>query len=161
MAMLINGQPGEQISALDRGLAYGDGIYRTIEIRDGQPACGPGNTGGWLADARRLKLPVPDEALLLDEISQLARPGAGRGQDCAHPWRGRARLCHACRLPATRMVSVTAWAGYPAERARDGVNVRWCDTRLACQPLLAGIKHLNRLENVLALGMVDPAIHEG
>lgn len=37
MAMLINGQPGEQISALDRGLAYGDGIYRTIEIRQGKP----------------------------------------------------------------------------------------------------------------------------
>ena len=43
-----------------------------------------------------------------------------------------------------------------------GVRVRWCSTRLADQPALAGVKHLNRLENVLARNeWDDPAIAEG
>jgi 4-amino-4-deoxychorismate lyase len=43
-----------------------------------------------------------------------------------------------------------------------GLRVRWCDTRLAAQPLLAGLKHLNRLEQVLARAeWSDPAVGEG
>jgi 4-amino-4-deoxychorismate lyase len=38
----------------------------------------------------------------------------------------------------------------PADWYRDGVRVRVCDTRLSVQPQLAGIKTLNRLEQVLA-----------
>ncbi|NWK78773.1 aminodeoxychorismate lyase [Aquitalea sp. LB_tupeE] len=163
MAMLINGQPGEQISALDRGLAYGDGIYRTIEIRAGQPRLWAWQYRRLAADASRLQLPVPDAALLLDEIGQLA---GGLAQGVAKIVLTRGVGARGYAMPAdcqpTRMVSVTAWAGYPPERARDGVHVRWCDTRLACQPRLAGIKHLNRLENVLARSeWSDPDIHEG
>lgn len=163
MAMLINGQPGEQISALDRGLAYGDGIYRTIEIRQGKPRLWAWQYQRLLADAARLKLPQPDEALLLAEIVQLA---AGVEQGVAKIVLTRGVGARGYAMPAdsqpTRLVSVTPWAGYPQGRARDGVNVRWCDTRLSCQPLLAGIKHLNRLENVLARSeWSDPDIHEG
>jgi 4-amino-4-deoxychorismate lyase len=35
---------------------------------------------------------------------------------------------------------------------RDGIRLFPCRTRLALQPALAGIKHLNRLEQVLARG---------
>ena len=163
MAMLINGQPGEQISALDRGLAYGDGIYRTIEIRDGQPRLWAWQYRRLAADAARLKLPLPDAALLRDEIGQLA-DGVAQGVAKIVLTRGVGARGYAMPTDCqpTRMVSVTAWAGYPPERARDGVAVRWCDTRLASQPLLAGIKHLNRLENVLARSeWSNPAIHEG
>lgn len=163
MAMLINGQPGEQVSALDRGLAYGDGIYRTIEIKQGRPRLWAWQYQRLAADAARLKLPVPDEALLLDEISRLA---AGVEQAVAKIVLTRGVGARGYAMPAdaqsTRLVSVNPWAGYPPERARGGVSVRWCDTRLSCQPLLAGIKHLNRLENVLARSeWSDPAIHEG
>lgn len=40
--------------------------------------------------------------------------------------------------------------GYPAEWAMHGIKARLCQLRLGQQPRLAGIKHLNRLENVLA-----------
>jgi 4-amino-4-deoxychorismate lyase len=50
-----------------------------------------------------------------------------------------------------------AQPGAPAD-----VGARWCSLRLARQPRLAGIKHLNRLENVLARAeWDDPAIAEG
>jgi len=43
-----------------------------------------------------------------------------------------------------------------------GVRMRICDIRLGEQPLLAGMKHLNRLEQVLARAeWDDPAIAEG
>jgi len=48
------------------------------------------------------------------------------------------------------MVHTRPWPDYPEEYRKLGVPVRWCETRLARQPRLAGIKHLNRLEQVLA-----------
>ena len=43
-----------------------------------------------------------------------------------------------------------------------GVRARWCETRLGLQPLLAGLKHLNRLEQVLARAeWLDPSVGEG
>ena len=49
-----------------------------------------------------------------------------------------------------------------AEACQHGIRMRICATRLAEQPLLAGIKHLNRLEQVLARAeWNDPAIAEG
>ncbi|SCK19601.1 aminodeoxychorismate lyase [Vogesella sp. LIG4] len=161
--MLINGQPGDSIVASDRGLAYGDGLYRTLEVRHGQPLLWHWQWQRLAADCASLRLPCPDEALLLDEIARVAGelPRAvvkivltrGSGQ------RGYAMPTD---TTPTRIVSAAAWAGYPAERAEQGVVVRWCATRLAIQPLLAGIKHLNRLENVFARSeWQDAAIAEG
>jgi 4-amino-4-deoxychorismate lyase len=49
-----------------------------------------------------------------------------------------------------RVVTKSLMPEYPETRFTDGVNLTVCETHLAAQPLLAGIKHLNRLENVLA-----------
>ncbi|HEY0503369.1 MAG TPA: aminodeoxychorismate lyase, partial [Lysobacter sp.] len=44
----------------------------------------------------------------------------------------------------------------------EGLILRWCETRLALQPALAGLKHCNRLEQVLARGeWSDASVHEG
>jgi len=161
--MLINGQPGTQISASDRGLAYGDGLYRTLEARHGTPLLWHWQWQRLAADCAALRLPCPDEVLLLSEIATVAAKleravikivlTRGAGQ------RGYAMPAHST---PTRIVSAAAWAGYPPDRAAQGVVARWCDTRLAIQPRLAGIKHLNRLENVLARSeWTDPAIAEG
>jgi 4-amino-4-deoxychorismate lyase len=51
---------------------------------------------------------------------------------------------------------------YSEARFAEGVNLTVCETRLALQPKLAGVKHLNRLENVLArMEWHDPAIADG
>jgi 4-amino-4-deoxychorismate lyase len=61
-----------------------------------------------------------------------------------------------------RIVAASPIPEYPADQAIRGVKVRYCEQRLALQPRLAGIKHLNRLENVLARAeWHDPAIAEG
>ena len=161
--MLINGQPGTQISASDRGLAYGDGLYRTLEARHGTPLLWHWQWQRLAADCAALRLPCPDEALLLREIASVAAK-LERAVVKIVLTRGVGQRGYA--MPAactpTRIVSASAWGGYPAERAAQGIVARWCDTRLAIQPRLAGIKHLNRLENVLARSeWTDPAIAEG
>lgn len=163
MAMLIDGMPGEQVSALDRGLAYGDGVYRTLELLGGQPRLWRWQWQRLTDDCTRLSLALPDEALLLAELA-LAAAGLERAVAKIVLTRGVGRRGYAVPADAvpTRIVSASPWAGYPPELAEQGVTVRLCELRLGLQPRLAGIKHLNRLENVLARSeWTDPAIQEG
>lgn len=161
--MLINGVPVDRVSALDRGLAYGDGIYRTVELIDGKPLLWKWQWQRLIADAERLFLPLPDEVLLLDELATVAQ-GMARAVGKITLTRGVGQRGYAMPQDCTptRIVTASPWSGYPAERLQQGVTLRLCQLRLARQPLLAGIKHLNRLENVLARSeWNDPAIHEG
>ncbi len=60
------------------------------------------------------------------------------------------------------MLALHPWPEYPEAWRTGGVGVRWCATRLGFQPRLAGLKHLNRLEQVLArVEWDDPAVGEG
>jgi len=64
------------------------------------------------------------------------------------------------KTSVTRIVSISPKRSFIA--GADGVRARWCRLRLAVQPVLAGVKHLNRLENVLARSeWSDTAIAEG
>lgn len=153
----------ERLAALDpadRGLAYGDGVFETVlvfahqavwwpahwaRLARGAAALGVGlPQRGWLeAELGPLLSSAPDNAVLK---LILTRGAGGRGY-AADPG-----------LEPTLVLSVHAAPPPPA----GPLVLRWCDTRLAIQPALAGIKHLNRLEQVLARAeWRDPAIHEG
>jgi len=61
-----------------------------------------------------------------------------------------------------RVVCASPLPDYPQRHYDRGVRVQLCRIRLAAQPALAGVKHLNRLENVLARAeWNDPGIAEG
>lgn len=161
--MLINGQPGTLLSAQDRGLAYGDGIYRTLEVKAGHPLLWRWHWQRLAADCLALRLPCPEEALLLQEIGQVCAD-LPRAVVKVMLTRGEGPRGYAMPevMHPTRIVSAAPWGGYPPVRAEEGVCVRWCLTPLAIQPRLAGIKHLNRLENVLARSeWSDPGVAEG
>lgn len=167
--ILINGQPTGQIDARDRGLHYGDGLFETIAVRDGRPQLWDRHLARLTAGCERLRLPAPDAALLAAEAAQLCdgvaqgvlkiiltRGVGGRGYAIPHADAATAagRMSRILiRLPAP---------DYPATHYRDGVAVRLCELRLGDAPALAGIKHLNRLEQVLARSeWSDPGIAEG
>jgi 4-amino-4-deoxychorismate lyase len=62
----------------------------------------------------------------------------------------------------TRICRRFDWPTHDRDWHETGVEVRWCATRLAIQPALAGCKHLNRLEQVLARAeWTDPRVVEG
>lgn len=161
--LLVNGIPSTTVSAFDRGLSYGDGLFETIRFVRGVAPLWARHMARLHEGCLRLRLPPPDVETLLHE--------AGRVIDGVE---------HAIvRITLTRGVGERGYAPPPApaptrivagfdapvtggDAYAEGLRLRWCETRLAEQPLLAGLKHLNRLEQVLARAeWSDPAIGEG
>jgi 4-amino-4-deoxychorismate lyase len=161
--ILVNGEQTDCIPADDRGFAYGDGVFRTMAMRGGRVALWGRQYAKLAADCKAIDLAAPDDALLRGDLNMIA----ACMPDCAlriTVTRGSGGRGYAIGNPAwpRRVVSAALLPRYPAEHAVRGVQVRYCRQRLALQPRLAGIKHLNRLENVLARAeWDDPAIAEG
>lgn len=149
-ALLFNGQPQAPELAWHRGFQYGDGIFRTCLIYLSQPLDIEEQIEKASHDARRLGLEPPSPELLAGEAARLAqdqpravlklflvRGGAGRGYRPATAAADRLW----CRFEAP---------DYPAACWERGVHATRLPFRLASQPALAGVKHLNRLEQVMA-----------
>lgn len=161
--MLVNGECREHIEISDRGFQYGDGLFETIAVTNGQPVFLDRHLDRLNAGCRRLYIPFPGSELLALEAQKLCRYSSkavlkliitrgsgGRGYrqpDLIQP---------------TRVLSLYPFPDYPDTYKEQGITVRICDTRLGLNPALAGIKHLNRLEQILARAeWTDPDIQEG
>jgi len=161
--MLVNGKKCDLISIRDRGLLFGDGVFRTMLASQGRVQHWPLHYQKLQHDCSALGISCPDFGLLSVELDELliklvegvvkliiTRGSGTRGyspQNSNEP---------------TRIWGVSAFPAYPSDCATSGVKVRWCQLRLSNQPRLAGIKHLNRLENVLAAAeWSDADIAEG
>jgi len=161
--ILVNGQASESIPALDRGLAYGDGVFRTMRTRSGAVLLWPQHYRKLHADCNRLGIECPGERELFADVERIAasEPDCVLKLIVTRGPGGRGYAAPADGIP-TRVA-----ASFPLPSARpgcdeQGVRVSWCSTRLGDQPALAGVKHLNRLENVLARNeWSDPDIAEG
>ncbi len=161
--ILVNGISTELIAVADRGLQYGDGLFETIAVNNGQLQFWQPHMQRLKLGCERLAIPAPDQQQLLKEARQLikqqshciikiiiSRGQGGRGyrppQDCQ----------------PSRIISCHAWPDYPVDMQTKGVALRYCETPLAVNPALASIKHLNRLEQVMARNeWRSPDIFEG
>jgi 4-amino-4-deoxychorismate lyase len=161
--VLVDGQPQDRISVFDRGLGYGDGLFESIRFVAGAAPLWRRHMRRLEDGCRRLQLPGPDGERLLEEARGVV---AGLAQAVARITltRGVGPRGYAPPVPA-RATRIVAGFEAPPVRTEDlasGIRVRLCAVRLAEQPLLAGIKHLNRLEQVMARAeWSDPAIAEG
>ena len=149
MTTLINGVETPNLQAADRGLQYGDGLFETIALRHGQPLLWGRHLQRLQDGGRRLGIHVPDHRLLRQELDQIAGSATRAVAKIIITGGANQGYRRDPEYPGTRIVQYLPWPQYPAAAA-DGVSVCWCTTRLARQPQLAGIKHLNRLEQVLA-----------
>lgn len=159
--ILINGEPSDLIAATDRGLHYGDGVFETIAVRNGRPQFWPAHMERLLDGCARLAIPVPDVTRLAAETAALCE-GSERAVLKILITRGSGGRGY--RLPESpqpqRILMRYPWPEHTIPDA--GITLRRCTTPLGCNPALAGIKHLNRLEQVLARSeWSDEAIHEG
>jgi 4-amino-4-deoxychorismate lyase len=161
--ILVDGEPVSSVSALDRGFCYGDGLFETVRIVDGRAPLWPRHMQRLEEGCARLAMPRTDADVLAAEVARVAahrdaavvRITLSRGV-------GRRGYAADRSLRGTRVVAVGDMPAIPSRWVDDGLVVRECRTRLALQPALAGIKHLNRLEQVLARSeWDDPAIDEG
>lgn len=161
--ILINGQQGNSIHVMDRGVMYGDGVFRTMRMRDGRVHCWLGQYRKLEADCQALAILCPARSTLEQEIDLLARDAP----DCVVKIvvsRGEGGRGYGVpdSVSPNRVVLTSPLPVYPAHFWRDGVKLHVCELRMCHQPRLAGIKHLNRLENVLArMEWSDPDTAEG
>ncbi|MDR5898027.1 aminodeoxychorismate lyase [Halomonas vilamensis] len=137
----------------DRGFAYGDGVFETVLLRDGEPILWDYHRARLRRGCEVLGIPMPSDAALeatwhtadpgerlpQQEVLKIVLTRGSGGRGYAPPLTPFPRLL-SHRMPFTPNFS----------RWSEGIHVCICDLRLAQQPRLAGIKHLNRLENVLA-----------
>ncbi|OIQ98549.1 aminodeoxychorismate lyase [mine drainage metagenome] len=160
---LINGNFNQVISPLDRGFAYGDGVFRTLKMIKGIPDHWPMHYQKLVADCAAIGIVCPSAELFINDFLQLfsldevsvAKIIVTRGEGA------RGYAPPAITMP-TRVVIKSPLPAYAAQNYKSGVNLHLCETRLAHQPKLAGIKHLNRLENVMArMEWKDDSIFDG
>jgi 4-amino-4-deoxychorismate lyase len=161
--VLVDGLADDRVSALDRGLAYGDGLFETIRAVDGAVPLWDRHMARLSDGCRRLGLPAPNAGVLSRESARVIE-GIPDAVVKIIATRGRGERGYAPpgSIRVTRIVAAFPSPPLPSDWYRGGIRVRCCELRLAAQPLLAGIKHLNRLEQVLARAeWSDVAVVEG
>ncbi|HEX8756678.1 MAG TPA: aminodeoxychorismate lyase [Steroidobacteraceae bacterium] len=152
--MLIDGAAAGGISPLDRGLHFGDGLFETIACLKGRPRFLSLHLQRLAHGCRVLGFPPPAMPLLCEEIERVA--GAQeRSIVKLIVTRGRATVrgyAVSGREQATRVVIRYPWPVESPVLQQQGVSVRVAAMRLGENPALAGLKHCNRLEQILARG---------
>ena len=158
-ATLVDGHATGHIDSADRGLQYGDGLFETIACRDGQARWQALHLQRLQQGCERLRLAFDEFEPLRAEIGELA---AGQRRCLVKVIVTRGSAMRRGYAPAgderpTRIVSRHEWPDTPV-RGERGFQVGISDVTLGINPLLAGLKHLNRLEQVLAQMARDAAV---
>ena len=161
---LLNGQRTDSITLHERGLHYGDGLFETVAVIDQNLLCWEQHLDRLLHGCERLRIQFNDFRLLQAEVESacldltravlkiIITSGIG-GRGYKRPKTG---------LKPNRIIGIYPWPNYPNSNVYKGIKAHLCSTRLGHIPHLAGIKHLNRLEQILARNeWYDPSIAEG
>jgi 4-amino-4-deoxychorismate lyase len=148
---LVNGQWSDVIPARDRGLAYGHGIFETIRLSDGKLLMSELHLERLKRGAERLSIPV-DSTIVQSYLEMLLSrcPDHGVVKVICTAGEGARGYRTYPQTPPNFIVHWGPPPDYPNHWVTEGISAMVCEQRLASFPRLAGIKHLNRLEQVLA-----------
>ena len=151
--VLINGLEASQTSVHDRGLLYGQSVFETIAVRRGQLCLIERHLQRLTKGCKILSIPL-DLAALNTDLSVIKKHlnntatavlrititmgEGGRGYRNPEPPK------------VVRILSQHDYPSHPQAYWRSGIMLGLSAIKLASQPLLAGIKHGNRLEQLLA-----------
>lgn len=163
MQSLVNGRSSDSISVEDRGIQYGDGCFETIAIRQAAPLLWDRHMARLFDSCKLLGIePDFDAGILRKEVGLLAKD---RTQAVAKIVVTRGTGGRGYRSDpgqqATRIVSLHEWPQRDPAFYERGIKLHVCQTRLSCNAVLAGCKHLNRLEQVMARAEWADEFQEG
>jgi 4-amino-4-deoxychorismate lyase len=160
--MLVNGASIEHISVRDRGLLYGDGVFETILCEKGKPLLFNYHMQRFSLGCERLNLVAQNTSTIADEIRMLAD-----GEDCiiklmlTRGVRDRGYAYDACDLTYSRILDKSPVPEIEHDYYRSGVRLTLCQHQLPSNKKLAGIKHLNRLDQVIGRSECPAGYQEG
>jgi len=151
----LNGEVTNRLSIEDRGTQYGDGLFETVAIRSGEPRFWELHMARLALGCERLAIDAPSATALHDELNRVldlntVDPAFAVAKIIVTAGQGPRGYRRPSGMTSTVAVGVFPSRPRPVEAYRDGVAVTVCQTRLAQQPQFAGIKTLNRLEQVIA-----------
>lgn len=154
LASFVNGTPTSQVSTSDRALAFGDGLFETIAISQGQAPLWPWHWQRLQKGLARLNISVNLADIEQDFAKALAFSNTQQGPLKCKVIISRGQSESGYNIPqniqSTRIVQLSTLGKAPNEARNNGVKLGVCAWRLAQQPNLAGLKHLNRLDQVMA-----------
>ena len=146
----VNGQLQSWLPVDDRGLALGDGFFTTIQIWKGRPLLWDLHWARLISSAERLQLTLAEPGKLYDRLlSCVADVHHGSAKIIITRGSGpRGYSIRACQTPC-EIISVHDYPTIYQQWQQTGVSLAVCQGRLGSSPLLAGLKSLGRLEQVL------------
>lgn len=163
--VLLNGIETSQTSVSDRGLLYGQNVFETIAIRVGQPCLLDLHIARLIKGCKVLGIPLDLKKLNIElnaflkslksqnDSKAVLRITVTMGEG------GRGYLDP--QTPAVnRILSFHNYPNHPSSNWLNGIVLGLSSVKLASQPLLAGIKHGNRLEQIMARRLWEPHWHE-
>ncbi|MAC46748.1 MAG: aminodeoxychorismate lyase [Oceanospirillum sp.] len=147
---LIDGLPEQSWPTTDRGLAYGDGVFETCRMLQGQAPLFDLHWQRLSQSIQRLGFELPFTADELKQYLSRAVSGDGLAKLIVTRGSGGRGYCPPEQAHARWSLQGMAVPETPLEYYQQGVQVRSCQLKLSSQPALAGMKHLSCLEQVLA-----------
>lgn len=146
----VDGRPAANVPLSDRGLAYGDGLFETFAVRRGSPTLVDEHLCRLKHGCARLGIPFPERLVAEELLAFCAQLGEGVAKLIVTRGDGQRGYGPPAHVQPRRVLMAGPPPAYPPEHAEQGIELFPCVLRLAEQPALAGLKHLNRLEQVLA-----------
>lgn len=152
----IDGQPGNSLPTSDRGLLYGDGVFETIRLQQGQPLLWSEHQQRLLRSCHQFGIDI-DAASVEQQLETalaaihepelnasvilkiiVTRGDGGRGYMPTEDIKSRI------------IIQLHPLPSQLSDHAVNGVGCVVCTHPVSTNPALAGHKHLNRLDQVLA-----------
>ena len=159
---LVNGREQDSLPLADRALAYGDGVFETVAVEKGRLCL-------WRLHCERLSKACQSLCIPFDRYEMLerearnlaARIGNGVLKIIISAGAGERGYRRPPAMEPVRIVIADAGAADHSRFFHQGIDATVCQTRLARHKPLGGIKHLNRLEQVMARAEWDDQYQEG
>nr|WP_319555042.1 aminodeoxychorismate lyase [uncultured Vibrio sp.] len=147
----VNGIPQTHVSLSDRSFQYGDGCFTTILTKKGELVYWPEHVARMEACLKTLGIPFPDWQVVFEWAADAAMSEdyAGVKIHISRGTGGRGYSPSGIEGP-TVTISNFPFPRHYVDWQANGISLGVCETRLGIQPLLAGHKHNNRLEQILA-----------
>ncbi|MBU3022723.1 aminodeoxychorismate lyase [Aestuariibacter sp. A3R04] len=134
---------------LDRALQYGDGLFTTAVVQNGAIALWDFHKQRLLSDSHRLMIDINGEKLEVEAFQQAKALKNGVLKIHLSAGTGGRGYQRAEDTVPTVTYSYHQIPSHYAGWRKNGIEISVSPVQLGVQPLLAGIKHLNRLEQVL------------
>lgn len=151
---LVNGTESFVLPVTDRGLAYGDGLFETIRVIDNKIPLFEYHLDRFQKGVQALQLGSPSglKSQFTRYIEQSLKDVAGHALIKVIVTRGSGGRGYTAPDESNPnfVIQVFDLPEFESANYLEGVSVKLCAHRLAHQSVLAGIKHLNRLDQVLA-----------